>query len=96
MSNWGDKKNDNPFGDFADFSYFQSFNNFWSRSEFEIDPVLEQCKKDAIEYFENVGLRIGTTIGRLRLSKEQRERVIEFLKSRKKYYDENGFLMPNE
>ena len=67
-----------------------AFNNFYYVKN---DPLYKQCIKDAVEYFEPMGIKVGTTHTRIMLTKEQKERVLSFLKNRKKYYDENGLIM---
>lgn len=54
--------------------------------------LLKQIKQDAVEYFEPLGIKVGTGWERQRLSKEQKERVVEFIKNRLKFYEKEGFL----
>lgn len=54
--------------------------------------VIDRCEKDAIEYFPSLGLNLVSKRQRQMLSKENKERVVGFLKARLQYYQVNGFV----
>lgn len=60
-------------------------------------PIYHQCLKDAIEYFESsTKIPISNKRTRERLTEPVKKRIVEFLKNRKKYYEENGLLIIDE
>lgn len=56
------------------------------------DPVYKQCIEDAKEYFAGKYYLEEESIRRS-LPAEAKERIVEFLKSRLKYYGENGLVI---
>lgn len=83
---------------------YQSFDNFFSQSNFDSffgslhvssreKPIIEQCKKDAIDYFVPMGIRVDIKHARIMLDPDTKYRIFLFLKSRKEHYGREGLLV---
>lgn len=81
--------------DFADASRYAYGAQQQGPSQHQ-QPIYDQCIKDAIEYFEPLGVKVATEHTRRRFTEPLKKRVVEFLKHRKKHYEENGLLITNE
>lgn len=92
-----------PFDDFNDA--FRYSEQFWGKSMFEDffnfrtisadDQQLLDCiKEEATEYYSReFKVDLKRDYLRKALSKEQKERVVGFMKQRLLWYGENGFLL---
>lgn len=72
------------------------WGNFYRQSSYQNDPLYKTICTEATEYFNKAfgSDQMHDYQYRERLTKEQKDRVVEFMKSRLEWYGQNGFLLP--
>lgn len=74
-------------------TWFTSDGGFSNLTSDEMQ-LLKVIKKEATQYYKaELGLDLTNQAIRELLTTEQSERIVEFMKNRLKWYNENGFLL---
>jgi hypothetical protein len=88
-----------------DFLRGSGFYSTYATPDFDIGTresgdnrnLLKAIKNDTIEYFSGAMKKdLSYALTRRTLTKEERDRVVGFMKERLRWYGENGFLLPSK
>lgn len=92
-------RDDDYFNDFNDAFYyaFRNHQSRWWNFRFlthDEEKLLKEIKKETIGYFGATFQKdMSKSKIRKSLSKEEKERVVGFMKKRLEYYNTNGFVI---